>query len=362
MKKLLFLLSNSVLFCLSALLIYNSNSQNNSNNIVLKQENKQETDLSKIFNNQTYISIKSKDQNIDLQVLEALKLKYKDIDYSLLTINVEVSNNDRIDVLITPKNGESKYTNKSKISCYIKKDLSVILKDNNDLGEIPINNVDEIKKHIKNKNLLKTSFNDIDFYITNIREDSVKISATRIGDFFGEAFLKFNAKQKILSSAIYKPVLELKNIEKEFIISILKDTYSSLRNENLDITIDQEKRKIIVKTIDSSQFVGTVILEFNIAKSITNKPVEPKTTIIDSNSTNLKTEPKKSEDKSDNNFIKNNDTLLTIPNKDSIKNNKNLNSSNKVAGVIIASALGVVVLIGISVGSWFYFKKWKINK
>ncbi|ADK69592.1 hypothetical protein V2P57_02945 [Mycoplasma mycoides subsp. mycoides] len=56
-----------MLFCLSALLIYNLNSlKNNSNNIVLKQENKQETDLSKIFNNQTYISIKSKDQNIDL--------------------------------------------------------------------------------------------------------------------------------------------------------------------------------------------------------------------------------------------------------------------------------------------------------
>ncbi|SRX64290.1 hypothetical protein [Mycoplasma mycoides] len=48
MKKLLFLLSNSVLFCLSGLLIYNLNSQNDSNNIVLKQENKQETDLSKI--------------------------------------------------------------------------------------------------------------------------------------------------------------------------------------------------------------------------------------------------------------------------------------------------------------------------
>ncbi|MDP4040589.1 hypothetical protein [Mycoplasma mycoides] len=358
MKKLLFLLSNSVLFCLSALLIYNLNFQNNSNNIVLKQENKQETDLSKIFNNQTYISIKSKDQNIDSQVLEALKLKYKGIDYSLLTINVEVSN-DRIDVLITPKHGENKYTNKSKIPCYIKKDLSVILKDNNDLGKIPINNVDEIKKHIKNKDLLKTSFNDIDFYITNIREDSVKISATRIGDFFGEAFLKFNAKQKILSSAIYKPVLELKNLEKDFIVNILKDTYSSLRNENLDITIDQEKRKIIVKTIGSSQFIGTVTLKFNITKSITNKPVEPKTTIIDSNSTNLKTEPKKSEDKSDNNFIKNNNTLLTIPNKDLIKNNKNLNSSNKVTGVIIGSALGVVVLIGISVGSWFYFKKRK---
>ncbi|QQY77912.1 hypothetical protein JLS56_02860 [Mycoplasma mycoides subsp. capri] len=360
MKKLLFLLSNSVLFCLIALLIYNLNSlKNNSNNIVLKQENKQETDLSKIFNNQSYISIKSKDQNVDLQVLEALKLKYKGIDYSLLTINVEVSNDDRIDVLITPKHDENKYTNKSKIPCYIKKDLSVILKDNNDLGEIPINNVDQIKEHIKNKDLLKTSFNDIDFYITNIRENSVKISATRIGDFFGEAFLKFNAKQKILSSAIYKPVLELKNLEKDFIVSILKDTYSSLRNENLDITIDQEKRKIIVKTIGSSQFVGTVTLKFNITKSITNKPVEPKTTIIDSNSTNLKTEPKKSEDKSENNFIKNNNTLLTIPNKDSIKNNKNLNSSNKVAGVIIGSALGVVVLIGIIVGSWFYFKKRK---
>ncbi|QVK01651.1 hypothetical protein I7636_02775 [Mycoplasma mycoides subsp. capri] len=358
MKKLLFLLSNSVLFCLSALLIYNLNFQNNSNNIVLKQENKQETDLSKIFNDQTYISIKSKDQNIDSQVLEALKLKYKGIDYSLLTINVEVSN-DRIDVLITPKNGENKYTNKAKIPCYIKKDLSVILKDNNDLGEIPINNVDEIKKHIKNKDLLKTSFNDIDFYITNIREDSVKISATRIGDFFGEAFLKFNAKQKILSSAIYKPVLELKNLEKDFIVNILKDTYSSLKNENLDITIDQEKRKIIVKTIDSSQFVGTVTLKFNITKSITNKPLEPKTTIIDSNSTNLKTEPKKSEDKNNNNFIKNNNTSLSIPNKDSIKNNKNLNSSNKVTGVIIGSALGVVLLIGISVGYWFYFKKRK---
>ncbi|ACU78951.1 conserved hypothetical protein [synthetic Mycoplasma mycoides JCVI-syn1.0] len=358
MKKLLFLLSNSVLFCLSGLLIYNLNSQNDSNNIVLKQENKQETDLSKIFNDQTYISIKSKDQNIDSQVLEALKLKYKSIDYSLLTINVEISN-DRIDVLITPKNGENKYTNKAKISCYIKKDLSVILKDNNDLGEIPINNLDEIKKHIKNKDLLKTSFNDIDFYITNIREDSVKISATRIGDFFGEAFLKFNAKQKILSSAIYKPVLELKNLEKDFIVSILKDTYSSLKNEKLDITIDQEKRKIIIKTIDSSQFIGTVTLKFNITKSITNKPVEPKTTIIDSNSTNLKTEPKKSEDKNNNNFIKNNNTLLTIPNKDSIKNNKNLNSSNKVTGVIIGSTLGVVVLIGISVGSWFYFKKRK---
>ncbi|QVK09668.1 hypothetical protein [Mycoplasma mycoides] len=358
MKKLLFLLSNSVLFCLGALLIYNLNAQNNSNNIVLKQENKQETDLSKIFNDQTYISIKSKDQNIDSQVLEALKLKYKDIDYSLLTINVEVSN-DRIDVLITPKNGENKYTNKAKILCYIKKDLSVILKDNNDLGEIPINNVDEIKKHIKNKDLLKTSFNDIDFYITNIREDSVKISATRIGDFFGEAFLKFNAKQKILSSAIYKPVLELKNLEKDFIVNILKDTYSSLKNEKLDITIDQEKGKIIVKTIDSSQFIGTVTLKFNITKSITNKPLEPKTTIIDSNSTNLKTEPKKSEDKSDNNFIKNNNTLLSIPNKDSIKNNKNLNSSNKVTGVIIGSTLGVILLIGISVGSWFYFKKRK---
>ncbi|AME13847.1 membrane protein [Mycoplasma mycoides subsp. mycoides] len=121
----------------------------------------------------------------------------------------------------------------------------------------------------------------------------------------------------------------------------------------------KKKWKIIVKTIGSFQFVGIVTLKFNIAKSITNKPLEPKTTIIDSNSTNLKTEPKKSEDKSDNNFIKNNDTLLTIANKDSIKNNKNLNSSNKVAGVIIGSTLGVVVLIGISAGSWFYFKKRK---
>ncbi|WFQ90102.1 hypothetical protein [Mycoplasma feriruminatoris] len=72
MKKLLVLLSSSVLLSLSFSSIYLLNYKNN-NQVVLKQENKEETDLTKIFN-RGYVSIVSKNgQPSKETVIEAIK-------------------------------------------------------------------------------------------------------------------------------------------------------------------------------------------------------------------------------------------------------------------------------------------------
>ncbi|WP_434336477.1 hypothetical protein [Mycoplasma capricolum] len=384
MKKLLILLSSSIFFSLTTLSIYVLNSKNSANqlpNFVLKQkEQKEETDLSKIFDREAYISIKNKDDNVKEKVLQALKLKYKNLDFSLLDINVEAKNTGGIDVKIEPKKDTNKYTKSVKIPCYIKTNLALILKENNDLGEIPINNVDEILKHIKNKDLLKTSFKSTDFYITNIREDSVKISATITGDFYEEGYLKFKAKKKILSSAIYKPNLELEKVEKDIIIKVLKDTYPSLKNENLDIDINHQKKKITVKTISSSQFVGTVFLNFDLVKQKQNQQVDSKnidtnSTIKNPNTSSNSLDLKKELDKNlSNNKIekpnpsvlnKNNNsptknTILTIPNKNTNKSNKNSKKSGEIVGIAIGSILGIGSIIGGGVASYLlYFKKRK---
>ncbi|WP_434338004.1 hypothetical protein [Mycoplasma capricolum] len=384
MKKLLVLLSSSIFFSLTTLSIYVLNSKNNVNqlsNFVLKQkEQKEETDLSKIFDNYYYISIKNKDDNVKEKVLQALKLKYKNLDFSLLDIDVEVKNTGGIDIKIAPKKDTNKYTKSVKIPCYIKTNLALILKENNDLGEIPINNVDEILKHIKNKDLLKTSFKSTDFYITNIREDSVKISATITGDFYEEGYLKFKAKKKILSSAIYKPNLELEKVEKDNVIKVLKDTYPSLKNENLDIDINHQKKKITVKTISSSQFVGTVFLNFDLVKQKQNQQVDSKnidtnSTIKNPNTSSNSLDLKKELDKNlSNNKIeksnpsvlnKNNNsstknTILTIPNKNTNKSNKNSKTSGEIVGIAIGSTLGIGSIIGGGVASYLlYFKKRK---
>ncbi|WP_434335514.1 hypothetical protein V2P22_01775 [Mycoplasma capricolum subsp. capricolum] len=384
MKKLLVLLSSSIFFSLTTLSIYVLNSKNNVNqlsNFVLKQkEQKEETDLSKIFDNYSYISIKNKDDNVKEKVLQALKLKYKNLDFSLLDIDVEVKNTGGIDVKIAPKKDTNKYTKSVKIPCYIKTNLALILKENNDLGEIPINNVDEILKHIKNKDLLKTSFKSTDFYITNIREDSVKISATITGDFYEEGYLKFKAKKKILSSAIYKPNLELEKVEKDNVIKVLKDTYPSLKNENLDIDINHQKKKITVKTISSSQFVGTVFLKFDLVKPKENQQVDSKkidtnSTIKNPNTSSNSLDLKKELDKNLSNskiekpnpsvLNKNNNsptknTILTIPNKNTNKSNKNSKTSGEIVGIAIGSILGTGSIIGGGVASYLlYFKKRK---
>ncbi|WP_434324054.1 hypothetical protein V2P53_01935 [Mycoplasma capricolum subsp. capricolum] len=384
MKKLLVLLSSSIFFSLTTLSIYVLNSKNSVNqvpNFVLKQkEQNEETDLSKIFDNYSYISIKNKDNNVKEKVLQALKLKYKNLDFSLLDIDVEAKNTGGIDVKIAPKKDTNKYTKSAKIPCYIKTNLALILKENNDLGEIPINNVDEILKHIKNKDLLKTSFKSTDFYITNIREDSVKISATITGDFYEEGYLKFKAKKKILSSAIYKPNLELEKVEKDNVIKVLKDTYPSLKNENLDIDINHQKKKITVKTISSSQFVGTVFLKFDLVKPKEKQQVDSKNldtnSIIKNPSTNSNSlDLKKELDKNlSNNKIekpnpsvlnKNNNsptknTILTIPNKNTNKSNKNSKTSGEIVGIAIGSTLGIGSIIGGGAASYLlYFKKRK---
>ncbi|KIM14241.1 hypothetical protein [Mycoplasma capricolum] len=384
MKKLLVLLSSSIFFSLTTLSIYVLNSKNSANqvpNFVLKQKlEKEETDLSKIFDREAYISIKNKDDNVKEKVLQALKLKYKNLDFSLLDIDVEAKNTGEIDVKIAPKKDTNKYTKSVKIPCYIKTNLALILKENNDLGEIPINNVDEILKHIKNKDLLKTSFKSTDFYITNIREDSVKISATITGDFYEEGYLKFKAKKKILSSAIYKSNLELEKVEKDNVIKVLKDTYPSLKNENLDIDIDRQKKKITVKTISSSQFVGTVFLNFDLVKQKQNQQVDSKnidtnSTIKNPNTSSNSLDLKKELDKNlSNNKIekpnpsvlnKNNNsptknTILTIPNKNTNKSNKNSKTSGEIVGIAIGSTLGIGSIIGGGVASYLlYFKKRK---
>ncbi|WP_434325367.1 hypothetical protein [Mycoplasma capricolum] len=383
MKKLLVLLSSSIFFSLTTLSIYVLNSKNINQvpSFVLKQkEQKEETDLSKIFDREAYISIKNKDDNVKEKVLQALKLKYKNLDFSLLDIDVEAKNTGGIDVKIAPKKDTNKYTKSVKIPCYIKTNLALILKENNDLGEIPINNVDEILKHIKNKDLLKTSFKSTDFYITNIREDSVKISATITGDFYEEGYLKFKAKKKILSSAIYKPNLELEKVEKDNVIKVLKDTYPSLKNENLDIDINHQKKRITVKTISSSQFVGTVFLKFDLVKPKENQQVDSKnidtnSTIKNPNTSSNSLDLKKELDKNlSNNKIekpnpsvlnKNNNsptknTILTIPNKNTNKSNKNSKTSGEIVGIAIGSTLGIGSIIGGGVASYLlYFKKRK---
>ncbi|MCK8461604.1 hypothetical protein MZO39_01020 [Mycoplasma capricolum subsp. capricolum] len=387
MKKLLVLLSSSIFFSLTTLSIYVLNSKNINQvpNFVLKQKvQKEETDLSKIFDNYSYVSIKDKDDNVKEKVLQALQLKYKNLDFSLLDIDIEIKNTGGIDVKITPKKDTNKYTKSVKIPCYIKTNLALILKENNDLGEIPINNVDEILKHIKNKDLLKTSFKSTDFYITNIREDSVKISATITGDFYEEGYLKFKAKKKILSSAIYKPNLELEKVEKDNVIKVLKDTYPSLKNENLDIDINHQKKKITVKTISSSQFVGTVFLNFDLVKPKENQQVDSRNMNLNSSTNSIIKNPntnsnsldfKKELDKNlPNNKIekpnpsvlnKNNNyptknTILTIPNKNTNKSNKNSKTSGEIVGIAIGSTLGIGSIIGGGVASYLlYFKKRK---
>ncbi|WP_347938466.1 hypothetical protein VQY18_01750 [Mycoplasma feriruminatoris] len=151
MKKLLVLLSSSVLLSLSFSSIYLLNYKNN-NQVVLKQENK-ETDLTKLLYN-AYVSIITKSgKSIKDLVLEAIKKKYSFLDFSALDIEVGKDKNGRESTyaVVKPKSNSNKYKNSEEIKYYIKKNLSSEPETVTNLGKISVNTETEILKAITQK-------------------------------------------------------------------------------------------------------------------------------------------------------------------------------------------------------------------
>nr|VZR97584.1 hypothetical protein MF5295_00383 [Mycoplasma feriruminatoris] len=404
MKKLLFLLSNSILFSLSALFIYNLNSKNNSENssFVLKQTKKEETDLSKIFDNRAYISIQERDKDPKPKVVNALKAKFPTVDFSQLEIDVKPDRGG-VDVFINPKQS-SKYKNKAKIPCYPKEDVSKKFEhiDSRNLESIEINTEKEIQKAINKKGI--SSQPEVDFKIINIRESSATLESTLEGDFYGLIEVKFIAANKNLSSIIYESSIKVNKPTTDEIANAIKKQYPSIKNENLDLQIDEEKKTIKITINSKTTFVGSVLLTYELPKTqeLPKKPLESKTdknldsemlsdqpqetpkkpsegsTIKNENKKQPKSEPDLSnlstsnqpESKSNKTMNYNppvidkslksnsNTSNLQIPNKESSNSKKG--SSGSKTGVIVGSTLGVsgVVVTG-AVGSWIYFKKRK---
>ncbi|WFQ92567.1 hypothetical protein [Mycoplasma feriruminatoris] len=404
MKKLLFLLSNSILFSLSALFIYNLNSKNNSENssFVLKQTKKEETDLSKIFDNRAYISIQERDKDPKPKVVNALKAKFPTVDFSQLEIDVKPDRGG-VDVFINPKQS-SKYKNKAKIPCYPKEDVSKKFEhiDSRNLESIEINTEKEIQKAINKKGI--SSQPEVDFKIINIRESSATLESTLEGDFYGLIEVKFIAANKNLSSIIYESSIKVNKPTTDEIANAIKKQYPSIKNENLDLQIDEEKKTIKITINSKTTFVGSVLLTYELPKTqeLPKKPLESKTdknldsemlsdqpqetpkkpsegsTIKNENKKQPESEPDLSnlstsnqpESKSNKTMNYNppvidkslksnsNTSNLQIPNKES--SNSKTGSKGSKTGVIVGSTLGVsgVVVTG-AIGSWIYFKKRK---
>ncbi|WFQ92569.1 hypothetical protein [Mycoplasma feriruminatoris] len=396
MKKLLVLLSSSVLLSLSFSSIYLLNYKNN-NQVVLKQENK-ETDLTKLLYN-AYVSIITKSgKSIKDLVLEAIKKKYSFLDFSALDIEVGKDKNGRESTyaVVKPKSNSNKYKNSEEIKYYIKKNLSSEPETVTNLGKISVNTETEILKAITQK-IDSSSLQEKDFFVTAITEESAIINAKEDNDdYYGNVKVNFQADKKTLDSVFYnfKFELTLKSTETEIIDYLIKQK-PKLKGEKLSAQIDLSKNAVVITVDNSSKnYQGSTILQFssikpeqlvlprtpeNISKkeektqpkikpegnqSIPeSKPLpdssKPKTEKETHSEPSPKSEPNKTTPMIDKSQNKNSDNKIpSIPNNTMNKSNKKTTGSK--TGVIVGSTLGVGSVVGIgAAGSWIYFKRRK---
>ncbi|WP_434333775.1 hypothetical protein V2P58_01790 [Mycoplasma capricolum subsp. capricolum] len=382
MKKLLVLLSGSALLSLNLSFISFFNSMNNSNKIVLKQE-KDKTDLEKIFGDRPYVFIMGDNiSNLKNQFVNALKTKYKDVDISELIIDVksDVVNNIRSTKANITARDSSKYKGSVEFACYTKKDLEIPIKNiSYNLNDIEINTEEKIYTALKEKNISRTPEEDIK--ISEIRENSAVLMATEIGNFYGKVQLKFNAKKKTLESVFYNFKLELKyKPSEDDVIKFIKIKKPKLNNEKLTAQINLSKNAVIISVDNSSEnYQGSTTLLFALPEE--KQPITPNTP-----KTPEKPEPSQPKNESKSNDIlprsEPNSKISTpsapiidkTPNKFEIKkpiptipnntmnksDNKTNKSGNSKTGIIVGTTLVVSSIVASgAAGSWLYFKKRK---
>ncbi|WP_434324344.1 hypothetical protein [Mycoplasma capricolum] len=377
MKKLLVLLSGSVLLSLSFLSFCFANFANSSNNLILKQKtsNEDETDLTKLLYNAYVSIINDGSKSIKDLVLEAIKEKYNFLDFSSLDIEVgkDKYGKNSTYALVKPKTNSSKYKKIEEIKYYVKRNLSLESKTITNLENIPINTDTEIIKKFKEK-INTSSFDEKSFFITAITEDSAIVNAKENNDdFYGKVQLKFNAKKKTLESVFYNFKLELKQkLSENDIIKFIKIKKPKLNNEKLTAQIDLSKNAAIISVEESSKnYQGSTTLLFALLEE--KQPITPKTPnnkIEKSESSDMtpRSEPNSKIstpsapiiDKTPNKFeIKK--PIPTIPNNTMNKSdNKTNKSSNSKTGVIVGTTLGISSIVASgAAGSWLYFKKRK---
>ncbi|WP_231854536.1 hypothetical protein [Mycoplasma capricolum] len=280
MKKLLVLLSGSVLLSLSFSFIYFLNFKSNNRIALKQQEQKEETDLSKIFYN-AYVSVINEDgKNLKDLVIEAIKKKYNFLDFSLLDIEVGKDKNGRESAFafIKPKViSNNKYKNSEEIKYYIKKNLSLETENTTNLEKISINTETEILKQLKKK-IDTSSFEEKGFFVTDITENSAIVNAKEENDdFYGKVKVKFNAKKKTLESVFYNFKLEIKqNSNKDDVIKYLINKKPNLKSEKLTAQIDLSKDAVIISVDNSSEnYQGSTTLLFALPEE--KQPITPNT-------------------------------------------------------------------------------------
>ncbi|WP_230593184.1 hypothetical protein [Mycoplasma capricolum] len=268
MKKLLVLLSSSIFFSLTTLSIYVLNSKNSVNqvpNFVLKQkEQKEETDLSKIFDREAYISIKDRFNNTNEKIINTIKGKYPKVDISQIKIEIQTDRNyGTIDIVLSPKDSNSKYIGKSTIPCYKKYDINDKIEDFNLLHPetIDINTKENILNILKKRNISKQL--EIDFEIKNIKESSAILVGREFGDYYGETEIKFKSKKITLNSVIDNLKIKLTKLKNDEVVKIIKSKYPSLKDISLLITIDDQKKNITIKANENTKFYGSVVLLYD---------------------------------------------------------------------------------------------------
>ncbi|AJK51447.1 hypothetical protein [Mycoplasma capricolum] len=384
MKKLLVLLSGSVLLSLSFSFIYFLNFKSNNRIALKQQEQKEETDLSKIFYN-AYVSVINEDgKNLKDLVIEAIKKKYNFLDFSLLDIEVGKDKNGRESAFafIKPKViSNNKYKNSEEIKYYIKKNLSLETENTTNLEKISINTETEILKQLKKK-IDTSSFEEKGFFVTDITENSAIVNAKEENDdFYGKVKVKFNAKKKTLESVFYNFKLEIKqNSNKDDVIKYLINKKPNLKSEKLTAQIDLSKDAVIISVDNSSEnYQGSTTLLFALPEE--KQPITPNTP-----KTPEKPEPSQPKNESKSNDIlprsEPNSKISTLsapiidktPNKFEIKkpiptipnntmnksDNKTNKSGNSKTGIIVGTTLGVSSIVASgAAGSWLYFKKRK---
>ncbi|WP_434328914.1 hypothetical protein V2P69_02085 [Mycoplasma capricolum subsp. capricolum] len=322
MKKLLVLLSSSIFFSLTTLSIYVLNSKNNVNqlsNFVLKQkEQKEETDLSKIFHDRTYISIQERTKDTKSKAVNALKAKFPSVDFSQLEIEIKSYDTGGIDVILKPKKA-SKYKNEALIPCYPKEELPKKIEERKltNIGNIDINTKEKILSSLEKLGV--SDFVETDFSIKDIRESSAILVSNEVGDFYGSVKITFNATKKTLDSVIYEKNLVIENLNQNEIIKILKKKYKSLEKEKLDIKIDDQKKSITITVTDTTEFIGTVILMYSFSN--VEAPEQPKLNIELKNE--LKKEPTESK------LTEADISKKSIPESGSANDSDNKNLTNK---------------------------------
>ncbi|KEY84495.1 hypothetical protein [Mycoplasma capricolum] len=270
MKKLLVLLSSSIFFSLTTLSIYVLNSKNINQvpSFILKQkeqkEQKEETDLSKIFDREAYISIKDRFNNTNEKIINTIKGKYPKVDISQIKIEIQTDRNyGTVDIVLSPKDSNSKYIGKSTIPCYKKYDIKDKIEDFRLLHPetIDINTKENILNILKKRNISKQL--EIDFEIKNIKESSAILVGREFGDYYGETEIKFKSKKITLNSVIDNLKIKLTKLKNDEVVKIIKSKYPSLKDISLLITIDDQKKNITIKANENTKFYGSVVLLYD---------------------------------------------------------------------------------------------------